>query len=55
VTRPKSSTKPKAAAAFRLSAEAHRLLDLIAEHEGASKTYTVEMLIRQGAKRRGLG
>lgn len=52
--RPKGKNPPKAASAYRLSDEALRLLDLIAEREGASKTYTVEMLIRQGAKNRGI-
>ena len=52
--RPKSGRPPKVASAFRLSTEALRLLELLADSEGATKTFTLEMLIRQRAKSRGI-
>ena len=52
--RPKGDKPPKPATSFRLSEEALRLLSLIADREASTLTYAVEMLIRQGAKNRGI-
>lgn len=47
--------KSKTLVAYRLTDEAIRMLDKLVDIEGAaSKTYMIERLIRDAAKRRGI-
>jgi hypothetical protein len=45
---------PKFKTAFRLTTEAVRLLDELAKIKGLNRTATVELIIREAAKREGI-
>jgi hypothetical protein len=45
---------PKIKTAYRLTPEAVRLLDEIAKIKGLNRTATVELIIREAAKREGI-